>query len=53
MRRHRDTFWSSEAEIRCEGDHNFWCRGYKSKITNAAFVAPQMGVLAALVYSLV
>jgi hypothetical protein len=49
MRRHRDTLWLSEAEIRREGDHNFWCCGYKSKITNAAFVAAQKGVLAALV----
>jgi hypothetical protein len=39
MRRPRDTFRSGEAEIRCEGDHNFWCRGYRFKITNAAFVA--------------
>jgi hypothetical protein len=24
MRRHRDTFSSSEAGMRREGDHNFW-----------------------------
>ena len=53
MSRHRDTFWSSEAEIRRKGDHNSWCRGYKYKITNVAFVAAKEGVLAALVYSLV
>jgi hypothetical protein len=49
MRRHRDTFWSSEAELLRKGDHNFWCCGYKYKITNVAFVAAKDGVLAALV----
>ena len=37
--RWKETLWLSETRLRREGDHNFWCRGYKSKITNAAFVA--------------
>jgi hypothetical protein len=53
MRRHRDTFLSNEAGMRCEGDYHFWWRGYKITVTNVAFVATNKVILAASVYPLV
>jgi hypothetical protein len=48
MRRHRESFWSSEAGMHREGDHNFWWRGYKFKVASVAFVLTNQGILTTL-----
>jgi hypothetical protein len=49
MRRHSETFWSSEAGMHREGNHNYWGREHKCTVTNVGFVATNKVILAALV----